>query len=83
MVLRTIYRTLFFSTEANIIYFARRQKHQNHHIRNLLDGALPVFVAASISRGIVSFISAITESAVLEIILNVVYALVISQSIGY
>ena len=77
------YRSVFFSKEENIVYFEIKARHQRIHERNVLAGAFPVFVAATISRAVVAVIDALIQSEDIEIVLSLIYALVIAQVIGY
>ena len=54
------------------------------HIKALLAGALPVFVAATISRAVGSIIQILANEEIdVEIGLCFIYALLIAQIIGY
>ncbi len=61
-------------------------KHfRKRHLKELFDGSLPVFVAAGISRAVVSIFDAFVDhnNTRGEIIITMLYALFIAHTIGY
>ena len=59
-------------------------KDFNSHFKTLFEGALPVFVAATISRAVTTFIDGMTgDNLPLIITLNFIYALVFGHILGF
>lgn len=59
-----------------------QKEHSRIHSRALMKGALPVFVAACISRGVSAVFAAISSDIDSQISLNCLYAL-LSICVGY
>lgn len=84
MVLMLIYDYLTLSREDFVKSCERRKRHYYKHANTLTKVALPIFVAASISRSVVAVVEVLAaEELSTEIWINFFYAFIVCAFVGY